>query len=156
MSRMSLASCVAFGRGSIMHLSSSTMVFVLMLAAGGAAACENNNTVVPTTPAAPTTTDTFNGTVTVNGAVTHVFSSTQRGTVSATLTTMDPDASQTVGVSLGTWNGSSCQIILANDQATVGAGVLGTVSGVGNLCLRIYDVGKLNRPENYSVQVSHP
>ena len=139
-----------------MHLSSSTMVMLLMLAAGGAAACQNDVTSVPTTPAAPTTTDTFSGTVTVNGAVTHVFSSTQRGTVAATLTTMDPDASQTVGVSLGTWNGTSCQIILANDQAVVGVGVAGTVSGVGNLCVRVYDVGKLARSENYSVQVSHP
>ena len=139
-----------------MQFSSRAMALLLMLAAGGAAACQNDVTSVPTTPAAPTTTDTFNGTVTVNGAVTHVFSSTQRGTVAATLTTMDPDASQTVGVSLGTWNGSSCQIIIANDQAIVGASVAGTVSGVGNLCVRVYDVGKLNRSENYSVQVSHP
>src|SRR5919201_1816497 len=139
-----------------MHFSSRTMVLLVMLAAGGAAACEDNTTTAVTTPTTPTTTDTFTGTVTVNGAVTHLFSATQRGTVSATLTTMDPDASQTVGVSLGTWNGTSCQIILANDQAVVGAGVLGTVSGVGNLCLRVYDVGKLNRSENYSVQVSHP
>jgi hypothetical protein len=138
-----------------MHFSSRTMALLLVLAAGGAAACENNATTTPTTTV-PTTTDTFSGTVTVNGAVTHLFSATQRGTVSATLTTMDPDASQTVGVSLGTWNGTSCQTILANDQATVGAGVLGLVSGLGNLCLRVYDVGKLNRSENYDVQVSHP
>jgi len=59
--------------------------------------------------------------------------------VTATLTKVDPDGSAVIGVSLGTWNGTSCQVILANDAATVGTGLLGTVSGVGTLCLRVYD-----------------
>jgi hypothetical protein len=139
-----------------MLLKSRTLLLVLALGAGPAVAC--NDSTTPTTPTDPTTTttETFSGTITVNGAITHVFSVTQRGSVSATLTSVGPDATLTIGVSLGTWNGTTCQIILANDQTAVGSGAAGTVSGVGNLCLRVYDVGKLTAPATYSVDVVHP
>ena len=139
-----------------MHLRSRTMLFLLALTLGAGAACDDNTTTTtPTTPST-STSESFTGTVTVNGAVTHQFAATQRGTVTATLSTIDPDASQTVGISLGTWNGTACQIIIANDQAVVGSSILGSVSGVGNLCVRVYDVGKLSRAENYKVDVTHP
>lgn len=117
-----------------------------------------SDTTTPTTPDTPgtTTTEHFGGTLTVNGAVTHTFTATQRGTVTATLMDIQPDAAALIGVALGTWNGTSCSILLANDQTVKGAGVLGTVSGVGNLCLRVYDVGKLTAPATYSVDVTHP
>jgi hypothetical protein len=133
----------------------SRALLLLAFAAAVASACNDTSTTTPTTPT-PTTTETFTGTVTVNGAVTQVFAVTQRGTVTATLTAVGSDNTATVGVSLGTWNGTSCQIILANDQAVVGAGVTGLVSGVGNLCLRVYDVGKLTASATYSVDVVHP
>jgi len=124
-------------------------------ALAGAVGCSDTTTTAPTTPA-PTTTETFGGTLTVNGAVTHQFTATQRGTVTATLTALQPDASAVIGVALGTWNGTTCNILLANDQAVVGAGAAGTVSGVGVLCLRVYDVGKLTAPATYSIDVTHP
>lgn len=136
-----------------MHFSLRTLLLVGLLAATG---CGDNTAV--TTPTTPTTTTTenFAGTLTVNGGITHQFSATSRGTVTATLTSVGPDSTLLIGVSLGTWNGTSCQIILANDQTAVGSGVLGTVSGVGTLCLRVYDVGKLTQPATYSVDVVHP
>lgn len=139
-----------------MHFSSRTIVLLLALASCGAAACNDTTTTTTPTTTTTNTSETLTGTVTVNGAVTHQFSATSRGTVTATLNSLAPDANQTIGVSLGTWNGTTCQIILANDQAVVGAGVLGMVSGVGNLCLRVYDVGKLTGPETYTITVSHP
>src|SRR5262245_16124560 len=108
-----------------MQLISRTLLLLLLgIGAGFAAACDDTTTTSTTSPT-PTTTETFTGTVTVNGAVTHVFATTQRGSVSATLTAAGTDNTATLGVSLGTWNGTSCQTILANDQAVVGAGVLG-------------------------------
>jgi|RhiMetdeSRZDD1v2_1073273.scaffolds.fasta_scaffold132118_1 hypothetical protein len=141
-----------------MHSSLRTVLMLLSLAVLTAtAACNDNNNLVSTTPTSIVTTSaTFTGTLTKNGAVTHQFSVSSRGNVTATLTKIDPDSGMTIGVSLGTWNGTSCQIILANDQATVGSGLLGTVSGVGNLCLRVYDVGKLTTSEDYSIDVVHP
>jgi len=134
-----------------------TVHLLLVLAAVPAATACNNNALTSTTPTSTvTTTETFSSTLTKNGAVTHQFSASARGLVTATLTKIDPDSGQTIGVSLGTWNGTSCQIILANDQATVSAVLTATVSGVGNLCLRVYDVGKLTASENYSVDVAHP
>jgi hypothetical protein len=138
-----------------MHVKSRALILVLALSTGLVVACNDNSTTAPTTDI-PTTTETFAGTVTLNGATTHVFSVTQRGTVTATLTAVGTDNTAVIGVSLGTWNGTTCQIILANDQAVVGAGATGTVSGVGNLCLRVYDVGKLTAPATYSVDVVHP
>jgi hypothetical protein len=139
-----------------MHSRLRPLLLLLPLSAMVVTACSDSTTTSTTPTSIVTTTETFTGTLTKNGAVTHQFSVTSRGTVTATLTKVDPDSAVAIGVSLGTWNGTTCQIILANDAATVGNGVLGTVSGVGNLCLRVYDVGKLTTSENYSVDVVHP
>jgi hypothetical protein len=123
-----------------------------------AAGCDNGPTITPT-PVGPTVTQTFTGTIARNGASTHQFSSLARGTITATLTAVNPDSSLAIGMSLGTWNvtTSSCQIILANDAATVGTVVVGSVSGVGDLCLRVYDAkGVLTTSQDYSVDVVHP
>ena len=135
-----------------MRFSPRTLLLLLPILA---AACDNGPALVNPT-AGPTTSETFASTLTKNGAVTHQFAATSRGTVTATLTKIDPDSTQTIGVSLGTWNGTSCQTIIANDAAIVGSALVGTVSGVGNLCLRVYDVGKLTTPEDYSIDVAHP
>jgi len=122
------------------------------------AGCDNGPIVTPT-PIGPSVTQTFTGSLTRNGGDTHQFSSLSRGTITATLTSVNPDSSLAIGVSLGTWNisTSSCQIILANDNATVGTGVTGSVSGVGDLCLRVYDAkGNVTTSQNYSVDVVHP
>lgn len=126
----------------------------LVLVTGG---CGNNQITTPTTPTTPTTvTETFSGTVTKNGAVTHTFTSGAAGTVQATLTALGPDASVPIGMSLGTWNGATCAIVLANDKAIQTSTVIGTVSSVGGLCLRLYDVGNLTEPASYEVLVTHP
>jgi hypothetical protein len=140
-----------------MHLRLHTLLLAAAIALS-AAACDDNTDTTTTTPTSTTTTtETFTGTIQKNGATTHQFSSTSRGSVTATLTSLAPDNTVKIGVSLGTWNGTSCQIILANDQTTVGSGLVGTVSGVGNLCLRIYDAaGNLSVPTTYSIDVVHP
>jgi hypothetical protein len=138
-----------------MHSRVRTVLILIPLLAM-AAACDNGPTTVPT-PIGPTVTETFSGTLTKNGGVTHQFTATSRGTVTATLTKVDPDSALAIGVSLGTWNGTSCQTILSNDATTVGTALLATVSGVGNLCLRVYDAGgKVPASENYAVDVAHP
>lgn len=108
----------------------------------------------PTTPL-PTITDTFSGTVNVNGAITHPFGVQTGGQVIATLSTVSPEDT-IIGLSLGTWNGVACQIVLANDSARAGARVVGNVGGLGDLCVRLYDVGHMTGPTSYEVQVVHP
>ena len=66
------------------------------------------------------------------------------------------DTTTAVGLSLGTWNGASCNVVLANDAALQGTTVTGAVSGVGTLCARVYDVGKVTNPLDYQISVVHP
>jgi hypothetical protein len=56
---------------------------------------------------------------------------------------------------MGTWNGSACQIILANDNAALNVTLTGTANSVGQFCARVYDVGKLTATVDYSIEVTH-
>lgn len=130
---------------------------LLVAATLGLAACDNtvNDSLQPPTTPTQTVTEVFSGTINVNGAATHPFIVGSAGTVTVTLTTVAPgDAS--AGLSLGTWNGVSCQIVLANDNALLGNTITGTVSSVGTLCARIYDTGKLIGSTDYTLTVVHP
>jgi hypothetical protein len=122
------------------------------------AACGDDNT--PSTPTSPTppgtVTENFSGTLNQNGATTHPFR-TDAGTVTATLTAVSPDSATVLGLSLGTWNGAACQLVIANDRATQGTILVGLASASGNLCVRLYDAaGGLTQPTSYEVQVVHP
>lgn len=120
-------------------------------------ACGDNGTVdTPTSPTEPveTVTETFAGTLTPNGARTFPFSALA-GAVTATLTTLGPDSTLAVGLSLGTWSGSVCQIVLANDNAVQGSIVVGEASTISSLCVRVYDVGNLDEPLDFVVTVTH-
>jgi hypothetical protein len=124
-------------------------------------ACENENVVdVPTNPTLPTQiTENFTGSIARNGASAHPFVAQQSGSVTAVLSSLTPDSSVQVGFALGTWNsGSACQVTIANDRATQGTVVTGTVTGNGSLCVRIYDsTGTLsNSAANYQIDVTHP
>ena len=132
---------------------------VLLLAAiVGAGGCDNEIENLPPTEPPPTTTDTFSGTINVNGAMTHTFSVGVAGTVTATLTEVTPDPAIAVGFALGRWNASSsfCEQLIPNDNAVQGQILVGSASGPGALCARIYDTGKLTGALNYTVTVVHP
>lgn len=120
-------------------------------------ACGDNNPVTtPTTPTPTNVTETFSGTISVNGAATHSFVVSTSGSVTAGLASVTPDSAAVLGLSLGTWNGAVCQVVLANDKAQQGSVVIGTASSLGNLCVRVYDPGTLTQPIGYEVQVVHP
>lgn len=129
---------------------------VVLTGALFASGCSDNTPTAPTQPEVVTTTETFTGTININGAATHSFFTTTVGQVNATLTVLDP-ADRTISMTLGTWNGVSCAIVIANDKAVVTSVVTGTVStSSGSLCVRVSDVGSLIGPTNYEVQVVHP
>ena len=131
---------------------------VLALAAAlFAAGCDNTIENAPgPIPPAPTTTETFEGTITVNGAATHAFLTVAQGTVVVSLTEVTPDPTIAVGLVLGTWNGVVCQMSLAMDNAVQGNQLLGSISGAGSLCVRVHDTGKLTAPLSYKLSVEHP
>ena len=131
------------------------VAFVLPLAMF-TAACEGDIANIPTTPDPVTVTETFTGSVTINGAATHTFFTSATGTVTATLISLGENPPALVGLSMGTYSGSTCSLLLTNDRAVVSSVVSGTVTTLGgNLCVRIYDVGNLTEPVSYEIRVEH-
>ena len=131
---------------------------MVLAAAVSVAGCDNelDNTPDPEPP--PTTTETFNGTINVNGAAVHQVTISAAGTMTATLTEVAPDNTIGVGFALGVWNSttSTCQHVITNDNAVQGQILNGNVSGPGQVCARIYDTGKLTGALNYAISVTHP
>jgi len=122
-----------------------------------ASACSGLIDELPTTPDPVITTETFNGTLTVNGGATHQFFTAASGAVTATLTSLGDDPPSRVGFSMGTMAGSTCTIVLRNDTAVVTSVLTGTVSMLqGALCVSVYDTGALSKPVDYTFTVSHP
>jgi hypothetical protein len=92
----------------------------------------------------------------LNGAATYSFTVVGTGSITAQISKLDPDLANPVGLSLGTWNGSICQIVLANDVAIQGSVVVGAASAPGQFCVRIYDAaGTVAQPQSYIVDVEH-
>ena len=119
-------------------------------------ACSGDISKIPTTPDPVTVTETFTGTVNINGASTHTFFTTATGGVTATLTSLGENPPELVGLSMGTFSGSTCSVVLANDKAVVTSIVAGTVTTLGgSLCVRIYDVGSLIGSVPYEIRVEH-
>jgi len=131
-----------------------TLMAVLTLASSACDSGENTPTT-PTTPG-PTITETFAGTVTLNGAATFTFNTSSSGIVTATLRSIAPVTTAQVGLAIGTWNGVSCTVVLTNDRITQGLAVTGQVNAAGSLCVRIYDVGQLTETSTFEVVVVHP
>lgn len=130
---------------------------ILLTGALVTAGCDNEieNATGPAPPN-PTTTDTFTGTINVNGAQTHTFLVVASGPVTVTLAEVLPDPAIAVGLTLGTWNGTSCASVISNDNAVQGNAVIGGATGSGTLCARIHDVGKLSAALDYRLTVVHP
>lgn len=120
------------------------------------AGCDGVIDDIPTTPDPVTVTETFTGSVTINGAATHTFFTSATGAVTATLTSLGENPPSQVGLSLGTYAGSTCSLVLTNDKAVVSSVVSGVVTTLGgSLCVRIYDVGSLTAPAPYEIRVEH-
>ncbi len=146
----------------------SLVPFLLAGVLATVSACSNSSTTTaPTTPSSPigfTVTETFTGTLTTSGAASYSFTAQNAGTVFVTLTavTDSVDSSITppaVGVSLGTWNGTSCavQTGIFTDNAGQGAAIAGTVTGAGVLCARVYDpASRVTNALAYTITVTHP
>ena len=140
-----------------MHRSGLSRLFAVAILMVSTACGSSSTSSLPTTPSNPIT-ETFAGSLSVNGAVTNTFTITVPGTVTATLTAVGPDPTVPVGMSIGTWSGTTCSVGvgLFQDKAVQGAVMVATVSAPGTLCLRMYDSGTLQAPVTFSVDVVHP
>ena len=132
--------------------------FAFLLPLAAIAGCSGTINDLPTTPDPVITTETFTGTLTVNGAQTHFVFLGATGTVTATLTSLGDNPPSKVGFSLGTLSTTTnCATVLFNDSAIVSTTLSGSVQTLqGGLCARIYDTGALTESVSYTFTVSHP
>jgi len=127
----------------------------LILAGAAAAGCSDDN-APPTTPIETPVqiSESFQGSINLNGAATHTFATERAGQATATLTTLSPDSAAIVSFVFGTWNGQYCQAILWKDDATQAQNLVGNASQ-GSFCVRVADIGRLTAPTDYVITVSH-
>ena len=131
---------------------------ILAIALGHVACSEDINPAIPSEPSDPVV-ETFVGTLTQNGGKTHPFSAARSGSIRATIVSLAPDSSVTLGLSLGTWNGTAetCATVISNDSATVGTAIVGAADREGRLCVRVYDAaGTLPQATDYELTVLRP
>ena len=138
----------------------------ILLSAAAALTGACGSTTTPTTPTPVATTETFSGTLNPASANVHSFITLTGGAVNATLTAVGPDAAQSVGFSLGTYNPtlSICTVVLDNPAAIQAAVFSATASTTGYYCVRMYDNGNVStavtngtaQSFSYTVTVTHP
>ncbi len=119
------------------------------------AACADPVAPATPTPVPPNLTETFTGTLTLLGIVTHPFTVGQVGGVTVTITDMTPSAAVLLGV--GSQGATGCSVI---QSVTAVAGtspqLSGTASVPGSFCVAVSDVGNLVESVNYTIVVRHP
>ena len=132
------------------RLLSTSAVLVSCLCATG---CTDDPIVAPIDPPVQVS-ETFTGTLNVNGASMHTFLTDRPGQVVARIDSLSPVTDAVVSYILGTWNGSYCQVIFVKDDATSGATLVGNASA-GAFCVRVSDIGRLTESTSYSITVQH-
>jgi hypothetical protein len=140
---------------------SRTWIVQVIVSAGLAlalSACNRGGTPTePDIPDFPLLTKTFSGTVTPGGAVAFNFTVTNPGAINATIATMSPISSLTMGLTIGSWDATnqSCPQQVFSDAARVSQTLSGTPQSAGEYCVGIYDVGNLQQPSEFSLTVTH-
>ena len=126
----------------------------------------SDTTTHPTGPTTTETTETFEGTINPAGTTLHPIFTFTGGSVVATLTVVGPDASKTIGFSLGTFNPTLniCTVVFDNPAALQTAAFNTVASTSGFYCVRMYDNGNVTTAATegtataftYTVTVKHP
>jgi len=131
-------------------------------------ACSHDSTTEPssssssatTPPAAPTVTEVFTSTLPVGGFKFYTFNIAASGTVNVTLNSVSgvgvPTTVQ-VGLGIGQPAGTDCSTSQTATASSTSAApqVTGTF-GPGLFCVRVFDVGNLFNPANFTVTIAHP
>ena len=138
------------------------VAFPLLLAATiASAACSTGSSSSFSNPLAASSTqitETFTGTVDVNGIDTHAFTETLAGgQIAITLTAAGPPATIYMGLSIGSSSAGTCAP-LSGGQVIVQAGATAQLSGsagAGTYCVQVYDAGNQIAQVSYAVTVTH-
>jgi hypothetical protein len=123
-------------------------------------ACGSDTPTTPTTPALPTT-EMFSGTLPVQGSAFYSFTLAATGQVSITLASLVPTApgpavNTVMGLGVGTPLETDCSV--TNSVTTAPGLVAQLVNSLsaGTYCAKIFDLGGLAVPVNFTVRIVHP
>jgi hypothetical protein len=117
------------------------------------AACGKSTPTMPT--AMSPVTETFSSMLTAGGASAHTFSLTERGTISVTLTSVDPAIQ--VGVGVGIAGGTpSCALTKSALLAPGATLQIAETADPGNYCAEIFDPGTVVDHVTFSMTIEHP
>jgi hypothetical protein len=132
---------------------------ILLSASAALSGCGDTTSGPEPTPVS--ITETFSGTVNPAAGATHAFVTLLGGPITATLTTVGPDAAKNVGFSLGTFNSTLnvCTAVFDNPAALQAFEFKASASTTGEYCVRVYDNGNITTdavPYSYTITVVHP
>ncbi len=129
---------------------------LVALLAISAAGCGDNTTPVTPTPTPELKTDTFTGTLTPG--ITNYYTFLARtGDVVMKLSSVTPDPTVKVGMTLGVYSYLTCTPAMQNTNAVVGNTLFGTATATTSMCITVYDNGSLTSGSsvNYTITVTH-
>ena len=123
----------------------------------GAALTACGGATPTSTGAAALQTETFNGTLVPGGSVIFPFTATATGAVAATLTTLSPQSTITVGFGIGQPSSGACLLLTGGYSETekVGVSLTDTVAN-GSYCVEVYDIGNVSTSNAFTITVTHP
>jgi len=124
----------------------SAVMFVMFLTG----ACSSDTTTSPTTG----TTETFSGTLVQGAQNSYPFTTTNSGTVTVTAASLSP--ALTVGLAIGTLNGSTCVATTQNAAAQQSGTVTMAVTSASTYCALVYDPGSVTQNIVYTITVALP
>jgi hypothetical protein len=161
-SPLGIESITGLGEEMFRRMVCGTLICAMAALTG---ACADTVTA-PTPPTTTVTTETFTGTINPASTAVHPLFTFTGGSVVATLTAVGPDASKTIGFSLGTFNPTLnvCTVVFDNPAALQTAAFNTVASTSGFYCVRMYDNGTVTTAAaegtatsfSYTVTVTHP
>ena len=136
-------------------------IVVLLAVLASSLACDNSGTSSSaiTTPTTPLTSQTFSGTVDVNGSATNTtFVVGVSGEVDITITALGPPANIIMGLAVGipsTIDGSCTAPLSAGQTVQASTTPLVGTLQAGTWCVKLYDVGYQTAQISYTITVAH-
>jgi hypothetical protein len=123
-----------------------------ILSAAGCGLLENS-----TSPTTEPPTETFSGTLALQGSSLFSFTVTQAGIISVTLASLSPSSTAAVGLGVGTPSGTAgCTLTSSTPSATAGSTAQITVTGTpGTYCVKVYDTGNLTATASFTINITH-
>jgi hypothetical protein len=155
-SHFSRAACLQIGRSTVLSLRRLSALLVTTAMLPLAACGDSFESPTQPAPLAPANvTQEFSGPLNVESSQVHPFPVPSRSTITVTLVSVAPLATLSVGLGVGTWDGTSCTLIGADNNARAATALSGTVEP-GNYCAAIFDNGNLTESITYTIRVQRP